>query len=115
VKEQELFSAFLIAAPSVNAGEVQIVANEEIPERCRKLPLFKACNTNFETGVKTWFLWDGERYVKVGRLAPVHYDLPMTTLMPLNRLVDRIKSGWRPRDEVADASTNIKAVTHDRG
>jgi hypothetical protein len=114
VKEQELFATFFMAAPAVNAGKVEIVVNEDISERYRQLPLFKACNVNYETGVKTWFLWDGKKYTKIGRLAPEHCDLPMLELLPTNVLIDYIKSGWRPRDEVADALTNVTALTRDR-
>jgi hypothetical protein len=115
VIQPELFSTFFMAAPAVNDGDVTIVANEEIPEQCRELPLFKACNRKFETGVKTWFLWDGKETKMIGRLPPEYYDLPMRILMSSKGLVDRIKSGWRPRDEVADALTKITAITHDAG
>jgi hypothetical protein len=114
VKEQELFSTFFMAAPAVNNGDVTIVGNEEIPERCRQLPLFKDYNENYETGIKTWFLWDGKETRMIGRLPTEYYDLPDRILMSLKGLVDRIKAGWRPRDEVADALTNVTAITRDR-
>jgi hypothetical protein len=101
VRQGERFYAFCPLAPAVTQGWVTIVCNEKIPKQCRGLPVFKACNRNFATGKKTWFIWDGKRAaVKVGSLSPEHYDLPLKQVISYGLLLERIESGWSPRDEV---------------
>jgi hypothetical protein len=100
VRQPERFYAFFPAGPAVSRGYVRVVAHEEIPERCRNFPLFKATNAVGPASTKNWFLWDGEKEVKVDELLPEHYDLPLKEIIPFDVLVERIESGWSPRDEV---------------
>jgi hypothetical protein len=100
VNESERFYTFFPAGAAVSRGMVKIVSNEDIPEGSRKLPLFKACNRNFKTGKKTWFIWDGKNDREVGELSAEQYDLPLCQIISFDVLVERIDSGWSPRDEV---------------
>ena len=98
----ERFYVFFPAGAAVRRGLVRIVASEEIPEKCRRFPLFKACSRNGGTGLPTcWFLWDGKKTLEIGKHLPQKYhDLPMKQLINLPLLVERIENGWSPRDEV---------------
>ena len=100
VRQREKFHVFFPVGAAVNRGMVRLVVNEEIPEAFSKFPVFKACNTNFETGKKTWWLWDGEKSWRVGELSPEHYDYPIQQIVSFGALVDLIDRGWLPRDEV---------------
>ena len=100
VQKRERFYAFFPAGAAVSRGWVTIVSQEEIPVGSRKLPLFKACNQNFHTGKKTWYLCDGKRERRVGVLLKEHYDLPLQEIISFDLLVERIETGWSPRDEV---------------
>jgi len=81
---------------------VTIVGNVPPPSRFSEWPLFKAYNENYETGERTWYVWDGQNSRRVGKLAPEYYDLPMEECINLTCLEERIVSGWRPRDEVRE-------------
>jgi len=96
------FCAFYPAATALNRGWIRIVAHAELSKEHHSLPLFKARNTNFQTGKHTWWLWDGEMEWRVGELSPEHYDLPLLQLISHEVLVERIKTGWRHRDEIHD-------------
>lgn len=100
VAGDDQFLTFYPAGAVVRRGVVQIVGQAEIPRRYRTFPLFKGCNTNFNTGKKTWWLWDGKREWCVGDLAPEHYDLPILEIITHQVLVDRIRQKWSARDEV---------------
>jgi hypothetical protein len=101
VNQKERFYVFFPVTIAVSRGIVQVVGHEEIPERCKPFPLFKAGNRSPITGkVETWWLWDGERGWRIGNLKPEHYDLPMKEIVNDTMLVHLIVSGWSSRDEV---------------
>jgi hypothetical protein len=100
VAQSERFWTFYPLATLLRQGLVTKVSNEAIPERCQTFPLFKACNRNFQTGQKTWFLWDGDKEWKVDPLSPEYYDLSLCQIIGHELLVERIETNWSPRDEV---------------
>jgi hypothetical protein len=100
VRDKERFYTFFPAGVAVTRHLIEIVANEEIPRRCRTLPLFKANNRDFGGAKDIWWLWDGKSEWKVQPLPRKYYDLPIQESVTLGVLIDRIKKGWSPRDEV---------------
>lgn len=101
VQEKERYYVFCPLSSAVTHRAVKIVANEEIPKECRKLPVFKACNRNFATGKKTWYIVrNGNREERVGTLSPEHHDLPLLQVISYGLLVQRLENAWSPRDEV---------------
>jgi hypothetical protein len=100
VTQTERFFTFYPLATPLRKGLVTKVSNVAIPERCQTFPLFKACNRNFQTGKKTWFLWDGDKELKINSLRPEHLDLSIRQLVSHEVLIERIEINWSPRDEV---------------
>jgi len=100
VDQTERFCAFFPLAAACSQGFVRVVGNHPVPVRLRKWPLFKAYNENVETGNRTWWIWDGTKSTKIGKLPSEYYDLPMEETVDLKVLRDRILAGWAPRDEV---------------
>ena len=98
--EKELYFVFFPLGAACNRGFVKIVGHVPITAEQQKWPLFRACNENYHTGVKTWFLWDGRNSWKIGDLKPEHYDLSLEQTINLTELENRLESGWMPRDEV---------------
>jgi hypothetical protein len=96
----ELWFAFTTLGSACHRGEARIVGNESIPEHARSWPIFKAYNDCFGTGEKTWFIWDGVRSWRVGKLPKKYYDGSMEQVVTLDIVTDRIATGWMPRDEV---------------
>ena len=100
VAGKERFYAFYPVGPAVTRHLVRIVAHQAIPERCRKFPVFKDCNENYETGDKTWYLWDGKKEWRLGRMSAKVRDYPIAEVISHGVLVERIETGWSPADEV---------------
>ncbi len=101
VEAEERFSVFFPLGAAAARGIVTIVANEPVPERKRPFPLFRGGNESPTTGrVETWWLWDGEREWRIGKLRPEHRDLPIWQAWNDTMLIQRIVEDWRPRDEV---------------
>jgi hypothetical protein len=98
-RKKEVFVTFVPITHCMK--EFRIVENGPVPDHLNnKWPLFKAYNENYETKNRIWWLWDGKKEWRVGKLSPEHIDLPMRELIDLQVLEDRIVSGWRPRNEV---------------
>lgn len=101
VQEMERFFVFFPLNSAITRGIVTIVAHEEVPERCRDFPIFRDGVKNPQTGrVETWWLWDGEREWKIGKLKPEHYKLPIRAIWNDTLLIKRIIDNWAPEDEV---------------
>lgn len=100
--QTELYCCFCPVGIAVSQKMVRIVGNAPVPTRCRKLPHFKSCNKNYETGKKTWFIWDGKatRSVKVDKLSAAEKKYPMKEIVNIPLLVERIEEGWLPEHEV---------------
>ncbi len=98
VKLKESFAVFFPLQAALNKGIVQIVAQEEVPLHSRKFPLFRAGNDNPATGkVEQWWLWDGEKSWKIGKLTDEQMDLPIKEICNDLALIQRIENGWTPR------------------
>lgn len=96
----ERFCTFFPVGAAVSQGIVKIVSNLAVPQRFAEWPIFNAYNRNQQTGQKTWFLWDGNTTRKLGTLPAKYIDAPMEECITFGLLVERIETGWNPRDEV---------------
>ena len=99
VRTREQFQTFYPVGSAVHQGLVTIVAHEEIPERCRPFPVFKAYNENYDTGKRTWFLWDGKTFQRIERLSREQRRYPLQQIISHPILVERIEDGWTSADE----------------
>ncbi|HET6915830.1 MAG TPA: hypothetical protein VFH56_07040 [Acidimicrobiales bacterium] len=98
---EDRFNVFFPLAASLRAGEVKIVANEPVPERCRSFPLFRNGVRDPRTGrVKVWWLWDGVREWKVGELTDELRQLSFLRISDATAIVERITRQYSPFDEV---------------
>lgn len=100
VQQRERFSTFFPLGAACARGIVRIVANEPVPERASGLPLMRMAGGMRRDGrVLNWWLWDGEREWPVDALTEKERELSILEVMNDTALVDRIASGWSPRDE----------------
>jgi hypothetical protein len=101
VKQEARFCVFFPLGAAVARQIVSVVGHEEVPEECRPFPLFRAGVKDPATGhVQTWWLWDGEREWRIGKLAPEQRALPLRQVWNDTLLVKRIVEGWSPADEL---------------
>ena len=100
VRQPEQFSVFFPLGAAVHRGIVTIVAHEPIPEAARPFPLFRAGIKDPSGRVRTWWVWDGQREWRVGRLSEGQRDLPIRKVVNATMLIHLIVTRWSPRDEV---------------
>lgn len=102
VEERERFFAFVFIPPYLPKGDVRIVARLEVPPRAQGIPLMKF-SLPLPSGAisQDWWLTDGDRQWHVGDLTPEQEELSCgETILPLDLLIERIETGWSPRDSV---------------
>ena len=87
-------------AATRQAGSAEKSALSPTSPACPALRFSRKVQTDYKTGKKTWFLWDGKTSRMVGKLPPEHYDLPLKEIVSFGTLVKRTEEGWSPRDEV---------------
>lgn len=101
VNEKERFVAFFPLQAATNKNIFQVCANIPVPITATKLPLFKTGTPDPITKkIETWWLWDGEKEWKVGKLESKYTDLPLREIVNDTLLIERIETGWTPSNEV---------------
>ncbi len=65
------FQTFCFLQHGIKEGEVMLIGNFPIPSFVKKFPIFKNTNTDPKKPSieKVWWLWDGEKSWKVGKLS----------------------------------------------
>ena len=74
-----------------------IVGHEPVPEAAQSFPLFRAAGfVDREGRVHDWWLWDGERAWRIGKLSDAQRALPIRAVWNDTALIERIEEGWTP-------------------
>jgi hypothetical protein len=91
-----LFSTFFPLGAYVNRGSVEIVGHTEIPLPLQGFPIFRCGTPNAETKrVDNWWLWDGIKEWRVGKLTPEQAIFPLRGTWNDILLIERIEQQWR--------------------
>lgn len=71
VKKPHRFRTFCPVYYGINTGDWKLVGNFPVPEFAQKFPIFKLSTAlpGEDPLEKTWWLWDGEKEWKVGKLS----------------------------------------------
>lgn len=100
IKHPVRFSVFFPLQAAVNRGLVEVVATVQIPDGLRQFPLFRSGMVNPETKtVDSWWLWDGEREWRIGRLTQEQRKLSIRGVWHDTMLIQRIEEDWRPEND----------------
>lgn len=100
VAQSESFVTFFPLQAAIDRDIFEVVANEPVPAKSKKLPLFRARgHIDREGFVHDWRLWDGDKSVRVGKLAPEQRKLPIKEIWNDTLLIERIEEGWTPEKE----------------
>jgi hypothetical protein len=98
---QTAFWTFFPVNAALKKGLVEKVGHAEIPEAARAFPLMRK-RGQIAPGpggrVLDWWLWDGDKEWKIGALSPGQEELSLAEVVNDTLLIERIESGWRPRD-----------------
>jgi hypothetical protein len=94
------FVTFFPLKEAVKRNIVEIIDNCNIPDKAKKFPIFKNGVINSLTGkVDTWWLWDGEKDWKVGKLNSEQQSYPIQEIWNDTLLIERIVSEWRQEND----------------
>jgi hypothetical protein len=98
--QKERFVTFFPLQGAISSNIFEVVANEEVPENARVLPLFRARGFIDKSGtVHDWWLWDGERSWQIPTLTDELRKLPIRSVWNVPLLIARIVAGWTPEEE----------------
>ena len=94
------FSVFFPLQAAVNRGLVEVVATLQVPEELKQFPVFRSGMVNPETKkVDAWWLWDGEKEWRIGRLTQEQRKLSIRGVWNDTILIQRIEEDWRPESD----------------
>ena len=99
--QKEKYFVFFPLTVVARGGGVEFVANEKIPTGSATFPLMRRAGGMTRDGkVLNWFLFDGKQNLRrIDILTDQEKELSLEETWNLALLVDRISSGWLPRDE----------------
>lgn len=90
------FTIFFPLQVAVKQKIVKVIANLKVPEHLKKFPVFKNGTVNPDTKkVDVWWLWDGEKEWKIGKLNKEQRYYPMQAIWNDTLLIERIENEWR--------------------
>lgn len=82
----------------------KIIANEALPEWAVAFPVFRNGLPDREGNVHEWWLWDGDKEWKVGKLTPEEIRLyPGLGVANDTALIQMIENGWTSWDPAGRA------------
>ncbi len=77
----------------------KIIGNEPIPESALAFPVFRSGLPDREGAVHEWWLWDGEKEWKVGKLTAAEIrSHPYLGVANDTALLQMIENGWKSWD-----------------
>lgn len=94
IESEPQFLTFFPLGSACNNGIVEIVSNQEIPPKAKIFPTFRAGAVNQQGHIETWWLWDGDKEWKVGKLKPGMEKYPIRGVWNDTLLIQRIVEGW---------------------
>jgi len=95
----------------VNRGIFEFAASAKVPKSAARIPLMRVAAGPRPWEASVWWLWDGEREWRTTRDDPAVRDASPKESWNDALLIDRIETGWRPRDEL-DPPPPSGEVTH---
>jgi len=105
IAQESQFCTFVVLGYETEWKRFKYVGNYPTPESRSKFPLFKSGTRGVDAKtINVWWVWDGETSSPVGQLKKSQYTLPLKVLSNQICIVDQIKCGYRPEDDVAECS-----------
>ena len=93
------FSFFYPLKRAVKEGLVDIVGNIEVPDLLKPFPIFRAgiVNPRDKNDIH-WWLWDGEKEQKIGKLSPGQRKYPIRGVMSHAGLIEELETNNSQED-----------------
>jgi hypothetical protein len=96
VNQPHRFQTFCLLQTGIKKDEVKLMGNFLVPEFVQKFPVFRASNNmpKKDPLEKIWWLWDGEKEWKVGKLSfEEQMKYPLKQLCDVTALIGDIETG----------------------
>ena len=89
------FKIFFPAADALKKGLIRGTGSADIPKEDIAFPLFRNGTRDPKTKqISDWWLWDGTKEWRVGKLSKEQYSLPQLAVINDTLLAQRIAEGW---------------------
>lgn len=100
VKKPEQFVTFFPLQAAVNRKIFEVIDNCEIPASGQRFPLFRAAgHIDREGRVHDWWLWDGDKEWRIGKLTVEQSKLPIRSVLNDSQLIKDIEDDWTPQTD----------------
>jgi len=92
------FVTFFPLSAALRRGIFEIIGHADVPRECQKFPLFRegVADPKTKTVGNNWWLWDGTKEWRVGKLTSEQWKLPILGIWNDTLLIERIEAGWMP-------------------
>lgn len=100
VRHKVAFSCFFPLGAAVHRKIVSIIGNAAVAKEEQHFPIFRNGTMDPSMGkVEVWWLWDGERQWRVGKLTPEQRAFPILGTWNDTLLIHRIETHWTPETD----------------
>ena len=100
IEDDLRFTIFFPLQAAINQKIVEVVSNLNIPLKYKNFPLFRTGVINPKTDkVDTWWLWDGDKELKIGKLNNEQKQYPIRGIWNDTLLIERIDNDWKPKPD----------------
>ena len=89
------FTTFFPLGTAMNQGIVSTVGNLPIKDEFKAFPIFRVGIANQSGIVDVWWLWDGEKEERIGKLSPKQMEYPIRGVINDTLLIERICARWQ--------------------
>lgn len=100
VKEKLQFAIFFPLQAAIKQNLISVIGNCAVPKELADFPMFRAGAINPNIGkVATWWLWDGKKETKIGKLSNEQRKLPIRGICNDTLLIEKIETYWTAEDD----------------
>ena len=100
IKQKHDFQTFFPLGAAVNRKIVKFIHNDEIPKSAKEFPTFKCGGSTDNKSHDKWWLWDGKKEKRIGKLPKKYWALPTRGICNDTMLIERIEVGWKNENDV---------------
>lgn len=94
------FSTFFPVRAAINRGIFKVIGHHDVASWNKPFPIFRGGNADPKTKrVAVWWLWDGEKEWKIGKLTAEQRKLPIHEVLNDTMLIKFIEDGWTPETD----------------
>ena len=90
IKEKEIYTTFFPLAAACSRGVVRIEAEAEVKKEWKEFPTFRSAATGPNGAKGDWWLWNGKKEWKIGKLNKEQESLPVRGVCNDTYLIEKL-------------------------